>query len=110
MVQYEWDRFSKIEGPTIHAWLGGGVTLLSDIEVSLVDDLPDDGDGRIGNAIYDAIEEFASGRAVIAAYEGKLQDGTVIFVVRDRRIKLEARVEVARDEEFKKEWAPDDET
>jgi hypothetical protein len=105
MVDYHWDEFRRIEDPTIEAWL------LSDIEISIQEELPDDDEaGRIGNAIYDAIEELASERAVVAADEGKLQDGIVTFDVQHRRIKLEAVVEVTRDEDCKKEWAPDDET
>jgi hypothetical protein len=63
--------------------------------------------GRIGTAIYKAIKDFASDRAAVAADEGKIQSGKVIFDVRGRRIKLEATVEVTREEDFKKEWAPD---
>jgi hypothetical protein len=111
-VNYHWERFQNIENPTIEAWLGPrGGTLPSDIGVDLMDDeLPGDEDGRIGNAIYEAIEQLASDRAMVATNEGKLQEGTVTFDVRDRCIKLEAVVEVTRDEDFTKEWAPDDET
>jgi hypothetical protein len=126
IVEYHWERFLGIEQPDIEAWLPADITIDLPTElpgddgtVEVPDDDTDEADddewpgpdaeegGRIGTAIYKAIKGFASDRAAVAADEGKLQGGTVTFDVQHRRIKLEATVEVTRDEDFKKEWAPD---
>jgi hypothetical protein len=125
-VEYDWERFQGIYDPDIEAWLPADITIdlrtelpSDDDTVEVPDDDTDEADdderpdpdagegGHIGTAIYKAIKDFASNRAAVAADEGKLQGGTVTFDVQHRRIKLEARIEVTRDEDFKKEWTPD---
>ena len=105
-VDYHWDEFLRIEQPDIEAWLCSGEELDLRSEEAL--GLPEDDDGSIGYVIYEAIEELASKRAEVATDEGKLQEGTVTFDVPNRRITLEAVVEVTRKEDFELTWSPDE--
>jgi hypothetical protein len=102
IVRYHWEDFEYIESADIKAWLE------SDIDIDLEDGLPGDEDCEIGTAILEAIKELASERAAKADNAGRIQDGTaVIFDVPNRRINLDAIVEVTRKESFKDSWSPD---
>jgi hypothetical protein len=104
VVRYHWDRLDYIEDPSIEAWLP------SDIAIDLQTELPgdDDGDLSIGEAIYESVKESASQRAAIAADEGRLQEGKVIFDVPARHISVEATIEVIREERLERVWAADE--